>query len=804
MRMRRSTFLVIAVTLLLLAGCGRQDLYELPDSPYPLLSRLAFPAANEGVDVLGDYAFLAGGEAGLHVVDISDPAEPVLVTTINTTKYAEAIKVVRTFPNRTLTDIALLVEGTEGTTAYDITDPAGAANLVSGSTAINGNGLFLEQPVDPDEPFLLYQAEGWKGVRVLRSIPDFPGQLDYLGDFAGTLGEANAVSVKDGYAYVADNEMGITVLEIYRMIEEDLPPGQDLVVGWADTPGTALGIDVEGDYAYIADGVMGIAIFEIDGATDPVLVGSLDLPAYSRAIEVRDGLAFIAAATGGLHIIDVSDPSNPTYAGNVPSSYASDIALTEDGLVLISDYDEGLLICDGAAFADRLVPAAPASLSGGPHNFTTYALQWFAPGDDGFIGRAEGYELRYADEAILDETDWSAATPATIDLAPGMPTEAESFLLEGFSPGETRHFALRAADETGALSPLSDSVELSTYDGTVLKNGRVSPEIDVVNRPFVFEVTYLNVNSLEPAERHHVVIDGEDFEMDFVSGDYYTGALYRFTAYPQEGQHEYWFDFSAGAGNEADTDPAEGPFVNLPIVFTMGSPLGERGRDADEMQHTVSIADTVIFSPTEVTQADWAAAGLTGNFDYVGDDLPVHNVDWYEAVEYCNLLSDMDGLTPAYAIDGYQVDWDREADGWRLPTEAEWEWLCRAGTETATVGGELSVTGCGMDGSLDPYGWYCGNASYELQPVGQKMPNALGLYDMHGNVREWCWDWYGEYETGPVLYPTGPESGFQKVVRGGSWFYLAKECRSANREAFWPDNGDNTVGLRVVRTRFSR
>lgn len=358
MRMRLWTRLMIAVTLLLLAGCGRQDLYELPDSPYPLLSQLDFPSGNEGVDVLGDYAFVAGGEAGLHVVDISDPADPVLVTTINTTKYSEAIKVIRTFPNRTLTDIALLVEGTEGTTSYDITDPPNAVNLVSGSTAINGNGLFLEQDADPERPFRIYQAEGWKGLRILQSIPEFPGQLDYLGDFAGTLGSANAVAVKDGYGYVADNEMGLTVLATYRMIEEDLPPGSDLVVGNADTPGKALGIAIDGDYAYVADGTEGIAIFRIAGPVDPVLVGSLDLPAYSRAIVVRDGLAFLAAAAGGLHIVDVSDPTMPVYAGNIPSSYATGVALTPGGLVLVSDLDDGLLICSGAAFVARTAPAS--------------------------------------------------------------------------------------------------------------------------------------------------------------------------------------------------------------------------------------------------------------------------------------------------------------------------------------------------------------------------------------------------------------------------------------------------------------
>jgi sulfatase modifying factor 1 len=245
------------------------------------------------------------------------------------------------------------------------------------------------------------------------------------------------------------------------------------------------------------------------------------------------------------------------------------------------------------------------------------------------------------------------------------------------------------------------------------------------------------------------------------------------------------------------------------VAYTMGSLATEPGRDSDEDLHGVAFSHGVVASPHEVSQAEWEAMGMINSSQFRGPALPVETVTWFEAVEYCNRLSTDAGLTPAYVIAGESVSWNREADGWRLPTEAEWEWLCRAGSATAFAGGDITVTLCLDEGGqpdpvLDGLGWYCGNAGNATHDVEGKSPNAGGLYDMHGNVWEWCWDWYGALGEDPVLDPTGPPAGFRRVIRGGSWFYYASDCRSARRGSYFPTSADDVVGLRVVRSVFTK
>jgi len=256
---------------------------------------------------------------------------------------------------------------------------------------------------------------------------------------------------------------------------------------------------------------------------------------------------------------------------------------------------------------------------------------------------------------------------------------------------------------------------------------------------------------------------------------------------------------STGLGNVATAEPADTPAVGT-LAFMMGSPEGEIGRRYDEDRFEVALTRPFAVSATEVTQLAWNALMPANPSSFVGDDLPVHNVTWYDAVDYCNALSDEDGLTRAYVVDYPLVTWDRDANGWRLPTEAEWEYACRGGTTTGLYNGELTDVRCGADALLDAVGWYCGNAA-EPQAVQQKTANTGGQYDMPGNIREWCWDWYGAYPAGPVLDPEGPAGGAQRVVRGGSWHYYARDCRSAARGTFYPTSADDFVGFRVVRNQ---
>ena len=272
----------------------------------------------------------------------------------------------------------------------------------------------------------------------------------------------------------------------------------------------------------------------------------------------------------------------------------------------------------------------------------------------------------------------------------------------------------------------------------------------------------------------------------------------------------YWADFEwnekinvfqvSAYGEEGGSEPPDGFVLVDPGTFMMGSPADELGRDSDETQHQVKLTQAFFFSEKEVTQAQWVeVVGSNPSYFPGCDECPVEQVSWYDAVEYCNALSALEDLDLAYEVNGTNVNWDESSNGYRLPTEAEWEYACRASTTTAFYSGGITETGC-ADPNLDEIGWYCGNASGATHEVGQKLSNAWGLYDMSGNAWEWCWDWYGEY-SGDVTDPVGPDSGAWRVPRGGSWLISARYCRSADRSRGDPGSRNYTIGLRPARTR---
>ncbi|NCB92570.1 MAG: hypothetical protein EOM40_08355 [Clostridia bacterium] len=255
-------------------------------------------------------------------------------------------------------------------------------------------------------------------------------------------------------------------------------------------------------------------------------------------------------------------------------------------------------------------------------------------------------------------------------------------------------------------------------------------------------------------------------------------------------------------------------------TYEMGSPDTEKWRTPDENLHTVTVSDFYM-SAYELTQEEYEAVMGNDPSTFSGEDLPVENISWLDAVIYCNTRSEQEGLTSVYLIDGdaasgnVTVSWNRGADGYRLPTEAEWEYACRAGTVTP-FNTETSI-------SPDESNYY-GNYPYEIeenyfsqgnlttQPgqyrettisVDSFSPNAWGLYNMHGNVSEWVWDYYGSYDTGAVTDPTGPVDGNLKVYRGGGWNDFAKNIRSAYRATLEEDMGSFNIGIRLVRNAFN-
>jgi len=235
-------------------------------------------------------------------------------------------------------------------------------------------------------------------------------------------------------------------------------------------------------------------------------------------------------------------------------------------------------------------------------------------------------------------------------------------------------------------------------------------------------------------------------------------------------------------------------------TFTMGSPTNEPNRVNDEVQHQVTVS-SFYMGKYEVTQKEYQEVMGVNPSNFRGDNLPVENVSWYDAVEYCNRRSKKEGLTPAYTKNGDNVTWNRNANGYRLPTEAEWEYACRAGTATPfSTGNNIITSQANYDGNYP----YNNNAKGEYRektmPVGSFTPNVWGLYDMHGNVSEWCWDWYSGYSSGYQTDPTGAVTGSGRVVRGGDWYNDGRYLRSAFRNYFNPLNRYYYIGFRLVRS----
>ena len=226
--------------------------------------------------------------------------------------------------------------------------------------------------------------------------------------------------------------------------------------------------------------------------------------------------------------------------------------------------------------------------------------------------------------------------------------------------------------------------------------------------------------------------------------------------------------------------------------FLMGSPPYERGRDGTEDRHQVTLTRPYLLAVTEVTQTQWFEVMGTWPAWFEGANRPVERVDWFDAIRFCNALSRREGLTPAYHIEHEQVGWNLDADGYRLPTEAEWEYACRAGSsQRYTMGDD--------PGQLQTVGWFGGSAGNGTGSVARLEPNPWGLYDMHGNVWEWCWDWSGEYPPRFARDPVGPASGRSRVIRGGAFDSPAASCRSAKHNAADPDLNAPMIGFRVAR-----
>ena len=267
-------------------------------------------------------------------------------------------------------------------------------------------------------------------------------------------------------------------------------------------------------------------------------------------------------------------------------------------------------------------------------------------------------------------------------------------------------------------------------------------------------------------------------------------------------------------------------------TFVMGSPTTELCRGGDEEQHQVKLTHGFKILATEVTQGEFKAAmGYNpAYFPSCGSTCPVENVSWHQAVAYANALSKKAGLKACYTCTGintsvsclvasaYDGGKIYKCPGYRLPTEAEWEYAYRAGTKTPFYNGKITQCYHSKDSVLDKIGWYscnamvsyagcynpnswCGSKCMGTLPVGRKQPNDWGLYDMAGNVGEWCHDWYDGYPSSSVTDPWGPSKDWTRVVRGGSWRSGVREARAADRQdGNNPKYPDEKIGFRLVQS----
>ena len=313
----------------------------------------------------------------------------------------------------------------------------------------------------------------------------------------------------------------------------------------------------------------------------------------------------------------------------------------------------------------------------------------------------------------------------------------------------------------------NQSIELTWTDNCNFESG-YKIERSTGTNPFI-EIARTSANVHEYVDKKNV---------DLLS-NYYT---YRLRAFTSSNNSEYSNTIHVGNG------------LAMVHIAGGGFQMGKKGNFDEGPEHRVRIADFYI-GKYEITQKEWGEIYDNNPSGYQGNEFPVESVSWYDAIEFCNRKSKMSDLSPCYSIKGKQVICDWNADGYRLPTEAEWEYASRGANQSH---------GYIYSGSDDFYlvAWIWINSGNITHKVGGKQPDELGIYDMSGNVAEWCWDWYDSdyYRLSPSTDPKGPNSGIKKVVRGGGMDNSASIVQCTHRSVEDPEKYQKSIGFRVVRS----
>jgi len=332
------------------------------------------------------------------------------------------------------------------------------------------------------------------------------------------------------------------------------------------------------------------------------------------------------------------------------------------------------------------------------------------------------------------------------------PAEAAK-LLTGDMPEELRTYVPLAAKDSAQVEEAA-CLELGNWYVELAKGASSSGKAICLNRAIAYLERFLDLHKAEDTSRTQgkLLLDKAQAELQKL---------------PNEKRKLLALSLGNGVAMKLVLIPS-GKFI-------MGSPKAETGRKKHEgPQHEVTISKAFYMGVYEVTQEQYATIMGKNPSKFLGRTNPVEQVSWNEAVEFCRRLSQKSGKTI------------------RLPTEAEWEYACRAGSKTRFCFGDA-------DKDLGSYAWYRANSNKKPHPVGGKKANAWGLYDMHGNVWEWCADRYADsYANAKAVDPKGPDSGSRLVPRGGSWGYDPLYCRSANRTSLTPAYRYIDVGFRAV------
>ena len=354
----------------------------------------------------------------------------------------------------------------------------------------------------------------------------------------------------------------------------------------------------------------------------------------------------------------------------------------------------------------------------------------------------------------------------------------------------------REKDENGNIKQISPlkGFRAGDRDKVLESLGRMG---DAVLR-FVHEIT--NVEEVRPAFHEMLagVMDGfKDGRRDPKKQQNIISFILKFRRLSQEWEEQanqgdsirrFWADhlereLSDARGTTLVETLSLERSAGAPIKFEMVQvPAGSflMGDESEGSIRKAAISEPFMIATVPVTNALYSAVTGDTPSRFEGDERPVESVSWLDAVRFCNSLSERLGLESAYVIDGDRVEWQRASTGFRLPTDAEWEYACRAGATTRFACGDLKS-------DLETMGWYEQNSKGGTKPVGLKRPNAWGLFDMHGNVWEWTWDLH-------------IEGGSRRVVRGGCWFSDAHYCRSAIRLGNPPGDRGNNLGFRLSRS----